>query len=358
MILLNPGPVNVSARVTAALARGDLCHREPECTELLDRIRMRLLAAFAPRGGWRAVLVTGSGTAAVELAVTSACSERGSLLVVANGVYGERIAAMASAARLPHRVVTGVWTEPPDLERVEAALTDPKVEAVALVHHETTTGLLNPVAEVGRLARTYGKLFVVDSVSGLGGDPLDLEAVGADVVAGTGGKCIQGFPGLAFVLVREAVLERLLANPPRSLYLSLATYLRTPLPFTPAVQVAYALDEALAELLEETVAGRVQRLAGVAALLRDGFTRLGLEMVLPPPWRSNTVTSLRFPPGVRYPALHAALKARGFVIYEGQGDFARTAFRVANMGALGEADFRAFLEALGEVLGRLGGGAA
>lgn len=351
MILLNPGPVNVSPRVTAALARGDLCHREPECAVLLERIRARLAAAFAPRGGWRPVLVTGSGTAAVELAVTSACSERGALVVVSNGVYGERIAAMAAAARLRHRVVDGSWTEPPDLARVEAALREPGVEAVALVHHETTTGLLNPVAEVGRLARAHDKLFVVDSVSGLGGDALDLEAVGADVVAGTGGKCIQGFPGLAFVLVRDAVAERLAANPPRSLYLSLGTYLRAPMPFTPAVQIAYALDEALAELLEETVDGRVQRHGAAAALLRDGFTRLGLEMVLPAARRSNTITSLRFPPGVAYAPLHAGLKARGFVIYEGQGDFARTAFRVANMGALGERDFRAFLAALEEVLG-------
>lgn len=351
MILLNPGPVNVSPRVTAALARGDVCHREPECAALLDRIRARLVAAFAPRGGWRAVLVTGSGTAAVEMAVTSACSERGALVVVANGVYGDRIAAMARAARIDVRVVAGPWTAPPDLARVEAAVREPGVEAVALVHHETTTGLLNPVAEVGRLARAHGKLFVVDSVSGLAGDALDLEAAGADLVAGTGGKCIQGFPGLAFVLVREAAVERLAAHPARSLYLSLGTYLRAAMPFTPAVQVAYALEEALAELLEETVDGRVRRCAAAAALLRAGFARLGLEIVLPAPLRSNTITSLRFPPGLAYPALHAELKARGFVIYEGQGEFARQAFRVANMGVLGEPDFRAFLAALGDVLG-------
>jgi len=353
MILLNPGPVNVSPRVRAALTRADLCHREPECAELLERIRQRLLAAFAPRGGWTAVLVTGSGTAAVECAVTSACSERGALVVIANGVYGERIAAMAAAARLRHQVIAGSWTEPPDLDRVERALREPGVEALALVHHETTTGLLNPVAAVGRLARAHGKLFIVDSVSGLGGDMLDLEDVGADVVAGTGGKCIQGYPGLAFVLVREAVAERLAAHPQRSLYLSLATYLRNPLPFTPAVQIAYALDEALAELLEETVAGRVCRLAGAAALLREGFTRLGLELLLPPPWRSNTITAVRFPGGLSYRTLHAGLKARGFVIYEGQGDLARMAFRVANMGALSTADFRGFLAALAEVLGQV-----
>src|SRR5262252_5221476 len=115
MILLNPGPVNVSPRVTAALARGDLCHREPEAYALLDRIRSRLCAAFAPAGGFTAVLVTGSGTAALEMATTSVLSPAGRLVVVANGVYGERVSAMAAAARLPHTVLGGAWTAAPDL---------------------------------------------------------------------------------------------------------------------------------------------------------------------------------------------------------------------------------------------------
>src|SRR5213078_287968 len=179
MILLNPGPVNVSPRVTAALGRGDLCHREPEFGELQASIRARLLEAFAPAGDFTAVLLTGSGTAALEAAVTSVLSERGRLVVVSNGVYGERIAAMAATARLPHTVVESDWLSPPDLAAVERALRVPDVEAVAVVHHETTTGLLNAVAQVGRLARTRGKLLLVDSVSGIGGDGLDLEEVGA-----------------------------------------------------------------------------------------------------------------------------------------------------------------------------------
>ncbi|MCW5889486.1 MAG: aminotransferase class V-fold PLP-dependent enzyme [bacterium] len=350
MILLNPGPVNVSPRVTAALGRGDLCHREPECAALLGAVREKLLRAFAPAGGFAATLVTGSGTAAVETAVSSVCSPKGRLVVVANGVYGERMARMAEAQRIAHTVVEGPWTSPPDLGAVETALRAPDVEAVAVVHHETTTGLRTPVGEVGRLARRYGKLCLVDAVSGLGGDPLDLEADGVDVVVGTSGKCVQAFPGIGVVLVRDAVLERLVAYPPRSLYLSLATYARTPMPFTPAVQVAYALDEALDELLDETVAGRQARYAAAAGIVRNGCEGLGLEIVLPPALRSNTITSLRLPPGVTYAALHDGLKARGFVIYEGQGWFAREAFRVANMGALAAADFERFVGALGEVL--------
>jgi 2-aminoethylphosphonate-pyruvate transaminase len=356
MILLNPGPVNVSPRVTAALGRGDLCHREAECGALLGRIRGRLAEAFAPAGGFTAVLLTGSGTAALEMAVTSVLSDRGRLVVVANGVYGERIAAMATAARLPHTVIDGPWTAPPDLARVEEALTAPDVEAVAVVHHETTTGLRNPIAEVGVLARRYGKLLLIDSISGLAGDALDPDGVRADMIVGTANKCIQGLPGIAFVLVRDDTMVRLRAHPRRSVYLALAAHheaqLRGQTPFTPAVQVAYALDEALAELLEEGVAGRIARYGAAAALLRAGFERLGLEFVLPPPLRSNSITALWLPEGRTYAQLHDGLKAQGFVIYEGQGRLQRGIFRVANMGHLRSEDFVRFLGALAGVLER------
>src|SRR5439155_9385738 len=149
-------------------------------------IRTRLLDAFAPGSAFTAVRITGSGTAALEAAVTSVLSALGRLVVVSNGVYGERIAAMAAAARLPHTVVAGAWTEPPDLDAVERALRAPDVEAVAVVHHETTTGLVNPVDAVARLAHAHGKLVLVDSVSGLAGDPLAVEEV-ADLVVGTAG---------------------------------------------------------------------------------------------------------------------------------------------------------------------------
>lgn len=352
MILLNPGPVNVSPRVTEALGRGDICHREPECAQLLARVRARLVQAFAPAGGFRAALITGSGTSAVEMAVRSSVSEGGKLVVVVNGVYGERMVAMAEAAGIEVVMVRSAWTERPDLGAVAEALRTPGAEALAAVHNETTTGLLNPIAELGALAHHAGALFVVDSVSGLAGDTLDLEAACVDMVAGTSGKCIQAFPGMGFVLVRDGAADRVAANPARSVYLSLRTYLDHAMPFTPAVQVAYALDEALGELLEETVAGRIDRYAAAAARLRAGFDRLGLECLLPRALRTNTITSLRMPEGHDYGSLHDGLRERGFVIYEGQGKLASEIVRVCNMGHLTTDDFDAFLTALGEVLER------
>lgn len=353
-ILLNPGPVNISERVRRALLRADICHREEEYTRLMASIRSRLCEAFAS-SGFTAVLITGSGTAALEAAVASSAETDRAILVVVNGVYGERIARMVTLHGVRVVEVAGEWTRPPDLARVEAALrSDPAIQVVAMVHHETTTGLINPVAEVGWLAKAAGKSFLVDSISGLGGEPLDLQAVGVDLCVGTANKCIQGVPGLSFVLVRHEEMARLASVPPRSVYLSLPSDWQAqekgePL-FTPAVQVGYALDEALAELLEETVPARIARYAGAAALLRNGFQRLGLSFLLPPLLRGNTITALELPAGVSYTRLHDQLKARGFVIYAGQGPLAPRIFRVANMGDVSAEEYREFLTALEPVL--------
>ncbi|MFQ5893987.1 MAG: pyridoxal-phosphate-dependent aminotransferase family protein, partial [Nitrospinota bacterium] len=325
-VLLNPGPVNISERVRQALLRADICHREDEFSHLMASIRARLTEAFAtPR--YTAALITGSGSAALEAALASSVEPGRALLAVVNGVYGQRIAQMARIHGIRVVEVVTEWTATPDLAQLEARLTeDPGIQVVAMVHHETTTGLINPVSEVGRLAKATGKAFLVDSISGLGGEAIDLAGAGVDLCVGTANKCIQGVPGLAFVLVSHEEMARLTAIPPRSVYLNLPGHWQSqekgePL-FTPAVHVAYALDEALAELVEETVVGRIARYVRAAGLLRDGFARLGLTLLLPPPLRGNTITALELPPGTTYPRLHDQLKGRGFVIYAGQGPLA------------------------------------
>ena len=354
-ILLNPGPVNVSPRVQQALLRGDLCHREEEFSALLVAVRVKLLQAFAPHG-YTPVVLSGSGTLAVEAMVSSALPEGRKLLVINNGVYGERILHMAEAHRIPAVELRYGWTERPDLAQIEDTLrNDLAIAAVALVHHETTTGLLNPVTEVGALTRRAGRLFLLDAVSALGGEDLDLARDGVDLCACTANKCVQGLPGVAFVLVRTEAMAAMQQVPRRSLYLHLPLHWeaqeRRSIPFTPSVQAWYALDAALDELLEETVAGRVRRYRAASQLLREGFARLGLKALLPSLYQANSLTALLLPDGVTYYRLHDDLKARGFVIYEGQGKLQSGIFRVANMGHLTLNDFRQFLQALEEVLG-------
>ncbi|MFQ5521604.1 MAG: pyridoxal-phosphate-dependent aminotransferase family protein [Candidatus Methylomirabilia bacterium] len=353
-VLLNPGPVNISERVRRALLGADICHREGEFSSLMASVRSRLCAAFAP-SGYTAALITGSGSAALEAALVSSVEPGRAMLVVVNGVYGERIAQMARVHRIRVVEVSAGWTEHPDLAQVEALLAkDPEIQVVAMVHHETTTGLINPVAELGGLTKATGKLFLVDSISGLGGEALELRAQGVDLCVGTANKCIQGVPGLAFILVTHEEVARVATIPAGSVYLNLYSHWQAqekgePL-FTPAVQVAYALDEALAELLEETVPGRIARYASAAAILREGFARLGLSCLLPAPLRGNTITALELPPGVSYVWLHDQLKAQGFVIYAGQGALANRIFRVANMGEVSLEEYRQFLTVLAATL--------
>jgi 2-aminoethylphosphonate-pyruvate transaminase len=350
-VLLNPGPVNVTERVRQALLKPDLCHREKEFSVLMASVRNKILRAFNIATDFDAVLVTGSGTAALEMAVSSSLSEGRSMLVIRNGVYGERISAMAEAYGLNTVPLDYAWGEPPQLNDVKHALEQhPEIEVVAMVHHETTTGLLNPVHEIGALVHQHQKRFLVDSISGLAGDSLDFNRAHVDICVGTANKCLQGLPGVSFVLVRKSELPRLEAIPERSLYFNLYknhnAQEKGDTLFTPAVQIHYALDAALDELIEETVQGRIQRYAEAAKLLRRGFGEMGLEFIIPETHLSNTLTALKLPKGVTYKELHAKLKEKGFVIYAGQKKLSESIFRIANMGDIGTEEFHQLLDTL------------
>ncbi len=354
-VLLNPGPVNVTNRVRQALMLPDLCHREKEFSDLMAAIRAKLLKAFDIEEDYTSVLVSGSGTAALEMAVSSSLSPGRSMLVIQNGVYGERIGKICDIYQFNRRTLELGWGEPPRLEDIEKELKqNPDIEVVAMVHHETTTGLLNPLKEVGELARRYKKVFLVDGISSLAGDEIDFKSCPIDIAAGTANKCIQGFPGVSFVLFRKKELERLRKIPGRTLYFNLTGYHKAQeaggMLFTPAIPVHYALDVALDELIEETVARRVERYASAARFLRAGFKDIGLEFLIPEGWRSNCLTGLRLPKGVSYEKLHGELKANGFIIYAGQGNLSDNIFRIANMGDITQEEFERFLQVLKKTL--------
>ncbi len=352
-MLLNPGPVNVSDRVRKALMRPDICHRESEFSNLLHGIQAKLLKAFVPgaENEYAAVVITGSGTAAVESAMMSAIPHGKRMLIINNGVYGERLSQMIGLYRLGVSELKYEWTVKPDPERLRLALRQhPEVHGVAMVHHETTTGLLNPVKEIAEVVDSQNRVFIVDAVSALGGESIDIAGSHIYMVAGTAGKCIQGFPGVSFVLVRKGFLERMRAYPKRSWYLHLTHYVDDQgegvVPFTPAVQIYYAFDEALNELLEEGVSKRIQRYKKMAMLIRERMSKMGIKAVLTPDRQSNTITAYYLPEGLSYQSLHDRLKEQGYVIYAGQGNLENKIFRIANMGHLTEDQFTAFLDAV------------
>ena len=352
MILLNPGPVNVSERVRQALMRPDICHRESEFTDLLQGIREKLIRAFAANysSEYVALVMTGSGTAAVEAAITSCVAPGRRLMVIKNGVYSQRISQMAAAHKIQAAELAGEWDQRFAVEPVTVALRqNAAIQTIAIVQHETSTGMLNPVKDIGAIAKKAGRYLLVDGVSSLAGEEIDFNAYNIGLIAGSSGKCIQGFPGVGFVIVRRDLMEQMVNYERRSVYLHLASYYKEQeegsIPFTPAVQLYYAFDEALNELLEEGVANRIARYRKAARTIRNYMRAMRMKFYLREPLWSSTLTAFKLPEGVYYDHLHDLLKEQGYVIYAGQAQLAESLFRVANMGALTDAQIDGFVKA-------------
>ncbi len=357
--LLNPGPGNTTRAVREALVTPDLCHREAEFFQVMRECRDGLVRLAGGGDAFTAVCFTGSGTAAVEAAVCSVVPRDRTLLVVDNGVYGRRMVQMAEAHGIPVEVIRSDIFTPVNPADVGARLAGrPDISHVALVHHETTTGLLNPLPAVAEAAARQGRRLIVDATSSLFGEPLDLAQEGLDFVTASATKCAQGISGVAFVLARRSALEALTGQPRRSVYLDLVTHSamqeQDNTPFTPAVQVFFALRQALLELEREGVDARIKRYAENARVLREGMARLGFTILVPEGCRSSILTTFRLLPGLTYDALHDAMKRRGYIIYAGQGDIRTYAFRVANLGILTPRDMEAVVAAFADSLRELG----
>ena len=359
MRLLNPGPVTLSERVRRSMLAPDLCHRESEFFDLQDEARSRLLAVYGlDPAQWCVALLTASGTGAVESMVSTLVPQDGRVLVAENGVYGERIAQICARYRISSARMTGDWMQALDLaeiaRRIAGAPHDEgaRFTHVAVVHHETTTGRLNELRGLAELCRQHGVQLLVDAVSSFGAEPLDFADESLAAVAATANKCLHGVPGVAFAIVRRRTLARAVS---RTYYLDLtrcvAAQDRRDTPFTPAVQAYYALVEALREHAEQGGwAARHRRYAALAEQARAGFARLGIAPVLPPEESSVVLRSYQLPASISYARLHDGLKARGFVIYAGQGNLSQKLFRISTMGDVAAADIDLLLECCGDLL--------
>jgi 2-aminoethylphosphonate-pyruvate transaminase len=355
-VLLNPGPAVVSDRVHRAVSGPDLCHREPEYSDILDTVRARLLAVAGAPDDWAMVMLAGSGTAALEGMTGAAVRPGRKLLVCQNGIYGERVATIARRLGISVVMVTANDLTPIDPAHVAAALdADPEIDAVAVIHHETTTGLLNPVVEITAEARKRGVLTLVDAISSLGAEDLPpLAETGIDFLASTSNKCLHGLPGAAFILVSPRGQERIADVPPRSLYFDLGNYLQAQekrtVPFTPAIPALYGLLAALEELEDEELANRQALYRARADYLDSAFTEMGLAARVAPQHRSRSVRSFPLPEGMAYDTLHDRLKAGGYIIYAGLGDAAQTTFRVCALGALTVEALEGFVDAFKQAI--------
>lgn len=348
-ILLNPGPVNISERVRNALMRPDLCHREPEFTGLQDSIRSKLLKIYGlPETEWAAILLTGSGTAAVEAMLTSMIPDNGHVLIIENGVYGERMRRMAETGHIPFTSLNYDWGSQVKTRELGKVLQQNKITHVAVVQHETTTGLLNNLAAIADICNENNIPLLLDGVSSFGAETIDFRKWNIAACAATANKCLHAVPGVSFVIVNRRHIENSSITP-RNVYLDLGKYLQQEdaggTPFTQSVQCFYALDEALRELQDE--GGWQQRqnfYRQRMKIIREGMTALGITPFLDEGDCSCVLNAYHLPRKITYEKLHDALKAKGFIIYAGQGDLSKILFRISAMGAITDDDLHRLIK--------------
>jgi len=350
-ILLNPGPVSLSDGVRQAAVHTDLCHREPEFFNLQAAVRHDLLSVYeCDPAQWTSVLLGGSGTTALEAMLSSLLPADARLLVIENGVYGERLSRIAGIHGISHEMATHGWMDAIEVDRVEKMLRGGEFTHLAAVHHETTTGRLNDVNALAELCEKHGVKLLLDAVSSFGAEAVPFDSPALLACAATANKCLHGIPGLCMVFCRRSAIENAI-DPPRSLYLNLPLWSeqqdKNSTPFTPPVNGILALDQALKEL--RAVGGWAARHAHYRKLMNRvdrALEKYGVERMLKDSEYSCVLHSYRLPASMDYEHVHDGLKQRGFIIYAGQGALAEQMFRISTMGDISGYDMERLLAAL------------
>jgi 2-aminoethylphosphonate-pyruvate transaminase len=351
-VLLNPGPATTTDTVKYAQVAPDICPREKEFGEAMAWICRELTAFVADPAEYETVIFGGSGTAADEAMVSSCVPDDGRLLIVDNGSYGARLAKIASVYKLPNAVFSSSSYEAIDLAKLEAEFKTGKYTHLAIVYHETTTGLLNPLDKIGPLAKKYNLITIVDAVSAYAGIPMNLKKLGIDFMASTSNKNIQGMAGIGFVICDKKELEKTKNIPMRNYYLNLwdqyAYFAKNgQTRFTPPVQTLYALRQAILETKQETVEKRTARYAECWRILVAAVKEFGLKMLVKEEDQSGLISAIFDPdvPKYSFDALHDLARRHGFTIYPGKLGNINT-FRIANIGDIQPEEMRRFTAVL------------
>lgn len=342
-LLLTPGPLSTTVTVRAAMLQ-DSCTWDADynqgVVEPIRRELVRLATGPEYESDYSAVLLQGSGSYVVESVLGSAIGSDECLLIINNGAYGARMGEMARCFGLRHHELDCGETTRPEPAAIEAMLArHPEITHLAMVHCETTTGMLNPLEEVAALCQRRGIRLIVDAMSSFGGIPIDMGRLGIEFLISSANKCIQGVPGFGFVIARRAALTAC-AGRARSVSLDLHAQWQTmeqqggKWRFTSPTHTVLAFAQALRELDEEGgIAARHQRYSENQRTLVAGMAALGFAPLLPEEWQSPIITAFYSPahPDYRFADFYQRLKGQGFVIYPGKVSQA-DCFRIGNIG--------------------------
>ena len=360
-LLLTPGPLTTTGSVRDAM-RVDYSTWDVDYNQRVVEIRGHLVQLASSSPGYTAALMQGSGTFAVEATIGSIIPPEGKLLVISNGAYGNRIGQIARCLKIPLQELSYSETESPDLDQIRTTLkSDAAITHVAMVHCETTTGMLNPAAEVGKIVAEAGKDYILDAMSSFGGMPLSMEEFHVDYLISSANKCIQGVPGFGFVIANQRKLEQTKGFA-RSLSLDLfdqwneMEHKGGKWRYTSPTHVVCAFLQALKELQAEGgVTKRHARYLENQSTLVSAMQTLGMRTLLPRELQSPIITSFYYPDSALFSfnQFYDELKKRRYVIYPGKISQADT-FRIGNIGNVFPTDMQNLVEQIGQVLETMG----
>lgn len=361
-ILLNPGPATTTDTVKYAQVVPDICPREKEFVAVMDEVRQELVkVVHGDPHTYAAVLFTGSGTVIQDVLVNSLVPEGKKICIVNNGSYSARMVEIASYYNIACVNLEFPSTGLPDLDVVKQTLeADKDITVVATVHHETGTGVLNPVREIGRMAHENGCVFIVDTISTYGLIPLNLEDENIDFCMSSAQKGLCGMTGVSWTVGKIAEIEKSKDYPKRSYYCNLFMqydfFKRAgEMHFTPPVQTVYALRQAIKEYWEEGEQARYQRLTQCWEAIHEGLEEIGLDTVIDKEIQGHLVVTVKAPQDDQFDffKLHDYCYERGFTIYPGKM-FGLETFRLCNLGRITRSDIENFFGVAKEAFVQMG----
>ncbi|HCR99600.1 MAG TPA: 2-aminoethylphosphonate--pyruvate transaminase [Lachnospiraceae bacterium] len=356
-ILLNPGPSTTTDTVKNAQVVPDICPREKEFGKIMSDLAKDLVSIVHGGEEYAAVLFCGSGTICIDITLNSLLDRDKKALVVQNGSYSERACEVLKAYGMPFIQLDQPIDRVPDLSAIEKVMKEnDDIGYVYMTHHETGTGLLNPIREVGEIAHRYGAFFITDTTSSYAMIPIDVHRDNVDFCMASAQKGIMGMTGLSYVIGRKDLIERSKDYPMRSYYCNLYLqyhYFETTgqMHFTPPVQTIYAAKQALIEYFDEGEEKKWERHRRVMAAIHKGEDELGLKEMLNRDVQSGLVSAIRYPddPSWDFDKIHDYCYERGFTIYPGKIEKKGT-FRLCALGAIDDEDIRDFWKVFREGL--------
>lgn len=356
-ILLNPGPATTTVRVKEALIVEDICPREKEFGELLRSVREKTTKVVNGQGNYESILLGCSGTGAIEACLSSSVDSDHRILIIENGAYGKRMKQICDSLGILCEVLSFSWGQEIAWDQVDNFLSGhaSKFQVITVVHHETTTGILNSLSEFKKVSDKYHLVTIVDAMSSYAGLNIDLAQMNVDYLISSSNKCIQGMAGIGIVLAKVSELKRISSFKKRSFYFDLyANFIsqkeKGQFLFTPPVQTLYALNAALDEFFDEGgIKAREARYSLLYEVMIEGMINLGFKPLLEARNNSKILTTFFEPEDKLYnfEDMHSFLYQRGITIYPGKVDDKST-FRISNIGELGKEDILFFLDNLRE----------